>query len=68
MPTYRTDAVTAPAAGPTHRLVCEQCGETVADVYAAARWAYQAACRASAMWPESREQIRLHEADCPVLK
>jgi hypothetical protein len=68
MPTYRTETVTAPAAGPRHRLVCELCAKNVADVYSAASWAYLSASRTSAMWPESRELIRRHDAECPGTK
>src|SRR5437868_3890927 len=46
MATYRTDPVAAPAASPARRLVCEQCGEVMNDVYSAASWAYVSASRA----------------------
>ena len=78
MPTYRTDAGTAPGAIQEPRLVCEQCGEVVGRVRATVDAAELPPCTVRsfvrhedisvrlviALWTEMRKVVRRHEARC----
>ncbi len=67
MPTYRTDAGTAPAAIQEPRLVCEQCGAVVGRVPRLVAIVGLSVPVVIMLWHQLRAAVQKHEADCPAV-
>jgi hypothetical protein len=71
MPTYKVDPFTTTytvpedAGGP---LVCEGCGTTLQRVKARTRLTGMSAETAAEFWPEVRDLLLAHEAECAAVK